>query len=121
MDQVVTNLVGNAIKYASGAPITVSIAASGLGTVELAVADRGPGIPEEDRERVFRQFERGEASNLPGMGLGLWIVQRIVAAHGGTATLDSHVREGQAPRGAASGPLAHRRQRAASPSPPGGG
>ena len=90
MDQVVTNLVGNAVKYGAGAPIVVSINTGGSGYVRLTVRDEGPGIPPEHQEQIFGQFERGAApENLPGMGLGLWLVRRIVTAHGGTVTLDS--------------------------------
>jgi signal transduction histidine kinase len=90
MDQVVTNLVGNAVKYGAGAPVVVSISAGGSGYTRLTVRDEGPGIPMEHQEAVFGQFERGAApENLPGMGLGLWLVRRIVTAHGGTVTLDS--------------------------------
>jgi len=90
MDQVVTNLVGNAVKYGAGAPVTVSVSTGGSGYTRLIVHDEGPGIPPEHQERIFGQFERGGASeNLPGMGLGLWLVRRIVTAHGGTVTLDS--------------------------------
>jgi signal transduction histidine kinase len=90
MDQVVTNLVGNAIKYGAGAPVVVSISTGGSGYVRLTVRDGGPGIAVEHQEEIFGQFERGAApENLPGMGLGLWLVRRIVTAHGGTVTLDS--------------------------------
>ena len=59
------------------------------GFIRLAVKDDGPGIPLEAQERIFNQFERAASSHSPGMGLGLWIVRRVVAAHGGTVTLDS--------------------------------
>ena len=95
MDQVVTNLVGNAVKYGAGAPVVVSISTGGSGYVRLTVRDGGPGIPPEHQEHVFGQFERGAApENLPGMGLGLWLVRRIVTAHGGTVTLDSRPGQG---------------------------
>jgi PAS domain S-box-containing protein len=90
IDQVVTNLVGNALKYAPGSPVTVTVGPADEETVELVVADRGPGIPAQDRHRVFGQFQRVGGSTSPGMGLGLWIVQRIVTAHDGTVTLDSN-------------------------------
>jgi len=71
-------------------PIVVSINTGGSGYVRLTVRDEGPGIPPEHQEQIFGQFERGAApENLPGMGLGLWLVRRIVTAHGGTVTLDS--------------------------------
>jgi PAS domain S-box-containing protein len=90
MDQVIANLVGNAVKYGAGTPITLTIGTSGTGRVRFSVSDRGPGIPPEHQERIFEQFERAEGSeNIVGMGLGLWLVRRIIAAHGGTITVDS--------------------------------
>jgi PAS domain S-box-containing protein len=90
LDQVVTNLLGNATKYGAGAPITISLSSGGSDRIMLSVRDEGPGIPLEDQERIFGQFERAAPSeNLPGMGLGLWLVRRIVTAHGGTVTVDS--------------------------------
>jgi PAS domain S-box-containing protein len=82
LDQVVTNLVVNAIKYASGKPIDVDLA-RGDGTVQLAVRDQGPGISEGDQQRIFEQFERAASPVLAGFGLGLWIARSIVEAHGG--------------------------------------
>jgi PAS domain S-box-containing protein len=90
IDQVVTNLVSNAIKYAPGAPMTISVGSAGPERVRLVLRDRGPGIPLDDQKRIFGQFERGGGSTgAQGMGLGLWIVRRTVAAHGGAVTLDS--------------------------------
>jgi PAS domain S-box-containing protein len=95
LDQVVTNLVGNAVKYGAGAPIAVSLSSGGSRTVRLIVRDEGPGIPAEHQERIFGQFERAASSdNVPGMGLGLWLVRRIVTAHGGTVTLASSPGQG---------------------------
>jgi signal transduction histidine kinase len=90
MDQVIANLVGNAIKYGAGTPVTVSMSAVGTSRVRFSVSDRGPGIPPEHQERIFGQFERADGSDaVPGMGLGLWLARRIVTAHGGTITVDS--------------------------------
>jgi signal transduction histidine kinase len=90
MDQVITNLVGNAVKYGGGAPITVSLSSGGSGHLRLTVRDEGPGIAPENQERIFGQFERAAPSeHMPGMGLGLWLVRRIVAAHGGAVSLES--------------------------------
>ena len=95
LDQVVTNLVGNAVKYAGGAPIQISISSGSSGHVRLTVRDQGPGIPVADQERIFGQFERAAYSeNMPGMGLGLWLVRRIVTAHGGAITLSSNPGQG---------------------------
>lgn len=90
MDQVVSNLVGNAVKYARGAAIRVSLTTTGPKYARLTVRDEGPGIAIEDHERVFGQYERAASDeNASGMGLGLWLVRRIVTAHGGTVTLKS--------------------------------
>lgn len=89
LDQVVTNLIGNALKYGAGAPITISLTSGASGQLRLTVSDEGPGIALEDQERIFAQYERAAADEHGGMGLGLWLVRRIVTAHGGTITVDS--------------------------------
>src|SRR5690349_12388843 len=81
LDQVVENLLGNALKYAPGKPIRISVAACD-GGAELVVADEGPGIPAGAEERIFRRFERAaDVRNYGGMGLGLYIAREIVEAH----------------------------------------
>jgi two-component system, OmpR family, sensor kinase len=87
--QVIRNLISNATKYAAGAPVEVRIHGTREG-VELVVADQGPGIPEHERETVFRRFERASKKRT-GFGLGLWLVQHIVEAMGGRIVLDSTV------------------------------
>lgn len=86
------NLVGNAIQY--GSPdrhSVISIRSSEVGDqFHVVVEDNGIGIPEGDRERLFRRFERGTNTNgISGTGLGLHIVREIARAHGGTVTLES--------------------------------
>ena len=82
IDQVLTNLIENAIKFTPpGSPISLT-AVGHLGAVRVTVADRGPGIQKEDRDRIFEPFERGGES-VSGTGLGLTISSAIVAAHGG--------------------------------------
>ena len=82
IDQVLTNLIENAIKFTPpGSPISMSAVGSSQ-TVRVTVADRGPGIPKEDRVRIFEPFERAE-SDETGTGLGLAISNAIIAAHGG--------------------------------------
>jgi two-component system sensor histidine kinase MprB len=85
LDRVIRNLLDNADKFApEGTPIDVRLIVAG-GRAHLSVADQGPGIPIEDRERVFDRFYRSVATRtLPGSGLGLAIVAQVVAAHGGT-------------------------------------
>lgn len=92
--QAVANLVDNAIKYASGAankgPITVRLTDGG-GTAEIAVADRGPGIAPEDRERALKRFVRLEACRTrPGTGLGLSLVAAVARLHGGSIRLEDN-------------------------------
>jgi signal transduction histidine kinase len=90
------NLVANATKY-SGAETVVQIRVfrdftETLGaTAVIEVSDRGPGIPAEDRDRIFEPFERlGRDEGVPGTGLGLAIVRDVVAAHGGVVGVHDH-------------------------------
>ena len=80
--QILINLIDNAVKYASqGGMVKVVLRGVNDG-VELIVGDRGPGIPEEDRERVRKPFQRGkEADPASGSGLGLALVEQIVKIH----------------------------------------
>jgi signal transduction histidine kinase len=86
--QAVTNLVDNAIKYsAPGGAVSLSVAIAG-DDVEIVVADRGPGIPEADRERVLQRFVRLEQSRTtPGNGLGLSLVTAVITLHDGALVL----------------------------------
>jgi two-component system, OmpR family, sensor histidine kinase KdpD len=82
IDQVLTNLVENAIKFTpERAPITISIVGSPE-LIRVTVADRGPGVAKADRDRLFEPFERG-TQQTSGTGLGLAVVDAIVTAHGG--------------------------------------
>jgi two-component system sensor histidine kinase KdpD len=82
--QVLTNLLDNAAKYSPPtAPITISAQQVGM-DIEIAVADRGIGIPEAERERIFDKFHRAEyADSVTGTGLGLSISKGLAEAHGG--------------------------------------
>ncbi|MGW2014067.1 ATP-binding protein [Streptomyces sp. NPDC001927] len=89
LERVVANVVENAVKYSpDGTPVTVS--ASALGDrVELRVVDRGPGVPDESKERVFEPFQRfGDAPRGSGVGLGLAVARGFVEAMGGTITAE---------------------------------
>ena len=86
IEQVVTNLVSNAIKYAGGRPIEVTLRGH-ADEVELEVRDHGPGIPAEHRIRIFERFERAASlRHYGGLGLGLYLVREFVHAHGGTVS-----------------------------------
>lgn len=93
LDQIVTNLVANAIKYAPGGPIWIDVARRD-GTAIITVSDRGPGIPVADQGRIFDQFERVAPPGQGGLGLGLWIARRIVEAHGGSIGVASRPGDG---------------------------
>jgi signal transduction histidine kinase len=89
IEQVVANLVGNAIRYGAGRPIAVEVDGRGE-ALRLVVRDQGIGIAPADKERIFGRFERAVSSQLHGgLGLGLWICQRIVVGHGGSISVDS--------------------------------
>jgi signal transduction histidine kinase len=96
--QVVTNLVGNAIKYSpERTTVTVSTALE-ADTVRLSVEDRGYGIPPEAVDRVWEKFYRvardGQEKDEESTGLGLSFVREVVEQHGGTVTLESEVGRG---------------------------
>lgn len=91
LDQVLSNLVGNALKYGSGKPIEVRVSREGS-EAKIAVQDHGIGIAPEDKDRIFGRFERAVSNrNYGGLGLGLWISQEIVQAFGGTIEVESAV------------------------------
>lgn len=94
IDQVLTNLVENAVKYSPPKTAVRLSCSRSDGAVRVSVANEGSGIPPEDRERVFEPFVRGRSPVGQGAGLGLAICRAIVEAHGG------HIRiEGPAGRG----------------------
>jgi signal transduction histidine kinase len=88
VEQVLTNLVENAAKYASPAGMRI-IGVVGDDAVEVAVHDVGEGIPEGDLPRVFTKFFRRDHGKPTGSGLGLWISRGLVEAHGGRLTATS--------------------------------
>jgi signal transduction histidine kinase len=94
LEQVVVNLLTNALRYGSGKPIRVELSQL-PGAATIRVTDRGVGIAPEDRGRVFEQFVRvGDRLRAPGLGLGLYITRQLVEAHGGTISVESTLGEG---------------------------
>jgi two-component system, OmpR family, sensor histidine kinase KdpD len=87
IDQVVTNLVENAIIHTPPGTQVVARATRDNSSVRVEIVDAGPGIAVVDRERLFRPFERGR-TRAPGTGLGLTIAQGFVEAHGGKLWLE---------------------------------
>jgi len=95
IEQVVTNLLTNALRYGNGKPVEVSLVLLG-GSVAIHVRDQGKGIPVQDQQRIFDPFERavGQDDNTSGLGLGLYITRQLVQAHGGTINVQSQEAEG---------------------------
>ncbi len=89
VEQVIANLLLNAIKFGEGKPIELAVGPQGSSAV-LRVSDAGIGIPIEHQARVFERFERAVAPrHFGGLGLGLWVVRQIVEAHGGEIRVES--------------------------------
>ncbi len=89
--QVLGNLIENAVKYSpEGGEVRVSAAAAN-GAVQIAVRDSGPGIPRDQRARIFEKFGRADVAGgaKPGTGLGLFIARSIAEAHGGSLEVSS--------------------------------
>ncbi|WAJ37776.1 hybrid sensor histidine kinase/response regulator [Pseudomonas sp. GOM7] len=94
IEQVLANLLTNALRYGAGKPVSVRVRGE-QEVVRAEVRDQGLGISEADQRRVFEQFERVSESNVPqGLGLGLFISEQIVQAHGGRIELSSRLGEG---------------------------
>lgn len=91
LEQVLLNLINNAIKYGNHSPIEV-IAEVIDENISVSICDQGPGIEEGDRQKIFDRFTRlATKGNVPGLGLGLYISFNIIKAHGGTIKLESEV------------------------------
>jgi len=94
LDQVVTNLLSNALKYGAGQPVEVSVRANGSHAVVM-LTDHGIGIPDDERKKIFGAFARATtAKHHTGLGLGLWIAEQIVEASGGRIDVQSRLNEG---------------------------
>lgn len=94
IEQVVSNLLTNALRYGAKSLIDVRVYNQD-GQAWVEVQDRGIGISEENQQRIFQQFERVSAQSVvAGLGLGLFISEQIVAAHGGSITVESRIGEG---------------------------
>jgi signal transduction histidine kinase len=89
LDQVLTNLVSNALKYGCAQPVEVRVERDGA-CARVAVRDGGIGIAPERQERIWEKFGRAvDGRQYAGLGLGLWIVKRLVEAMGGTVAVES--------------------------------
>ncbi len=94
MEQVVTNLLSNALKFGAGKPVDVAVEREGR-LAKISVRDHGIGIAREDIDRIFLRFERAVSRRYyGGLGLGLFIVYQIAEAHGGRVRAESTAGEG---------------------------
>ncbi len=95
LDQVVTNLLSNAITYGNHQPITIELRGEDDG-VSLVVQDRGIGVSPDEQHKLFTRFHRASSAQLhySGFGLGLWITKQLVEAHGGTVSVESQLGQG---------------------------
>lgn len=94
VEQILTNLVNNALRYAPESAVRLDVAPWGDGGVQVEVADDGPGIPPEQQRAIFHKFGRGRESRRAGTGLGLYITRGLARAHGGDVTLASEPGQG---------------------------
>lgn len=94
IEQVLSNLLTNALRYGAKSPVDVRVY-SQRGEARVEVQDHGIGISEENQKRIFQQFERVSANQaVAGLGLGLFISEQIITAHGGTIEVESRIGEG---------------------------
>jgi signal transduction histidine kinase len=89
IEQVLGNLIDNAVKFGMGSPIEVDLQARN-DTAVISVRDHGPGIALEEQQEIFRRYRRGStAAGLGGLGLGLHVVREIVESHGGSVRVEA--------------------------------
>jgi signal transduction histidine kinase/integral membrane sensor domain MASE1 len=94
LEQILSSLLSNAIRFGSGRPITVRLEAP-LGRARVQIIDQGIGIAREDQERIFERLERGvDSRHYGGLGLGLWIARQSVEALGGRLWVQSTLGQG---------------------------
>ncbi|HEY7374423.1 MAG TPA: GAF domain-containing sensor histidine kinase [Polyangia bacterium] len=94
IEQVIGNLIDNAVKFGMGNPIEVELHADD-GAATISVRDHGPGMPLEEQAEIFKRYQRGSgAAGLGGLGLGLHVVRELVQSHGGTVRVDARPGKG---------------------------
>lgn len=94
IEQIVSNLLSNAVRYGLGNPIDIWVTDRGS-TASLEVRDQGLGIAEQEQAVIFERFERGAGARTSGgFGVGLWVVKRLCAALGGSVEVQSRLGQG---------------------------
>lgn len=93
IEQVITNLLTNVIRYGAGKPVKISINKDQERAI-IVIEDKGIGIAKEDLKRIFQRYERVAGKEISGLGLGLYVVSQIIEAHNGLINVESHPGEG---------------------------
>jgi signal transduction histidine kinase len=88
LEQLVTNLVANAVRHGGAGGVTIAASSEGVSAV-VTVSDSGPGIPPAEHARIFEAFAQGRRASSGGLGLGLYIARSIAQAHGGRISVES--------------------------------
>jgi signal transduction histidine kinase len=88
IQQILHNLLSNALKFGDGKPIDVIVTPDADGA-HIIVRDRGVGIPGDERERIFDRGVHAPADQSGGMGVGLWVVRLLAQAHGGGVSVSA--------------------------------
>lgn len=96
LEHIVGNLLSNAFKHSCGTEVRLSLQLQAPNHALMTVADNGRGVCAQDRERIFRKFERGDAKSTIGTGLGLWISRQLAESLGGELRLDEQHHPGAA-------------------------
>ena len=96
LEQIVSNLISNAIKFGAGGPIEVTLTTQQDARVQFEVRDHGIGIADVDQERIFGRFERlsSQPNHPAGAGVGLWLVRGLVESHRGSIAVHSASAQG---------------------------
>lgn len=95
LEQVISNILMNAIKYAPESLIEIGVRSRNNRKTEIWISDTGPGISKEYQDRIFERYERATSRlSIGGLGLGLFISRQIIEAHGGTLSVVSNVNQG---------------------------
>jgi signal transduction histidine kinase len=93
VEEMVRNLLSNALKFGAGRPIRVSVRAAPDGA-RISVQDEGPGVRAADRDRIFERHARASVAEGGGLGLGLWLARELAVAHGGGVSVQSSAGQG---------------------------
>jgi signal transduction histidine kinase len=95
VEQIVGNLLSNALKFGQGRPVRIDVKPAEYG-VHISVRDHGIGVSASDQESIFERNVHATAEEGGGLGLGLWLVRELASAHGGWVTLESRKGRGSA-------------------------